>query len=218
VVTVWHAVRQPPDDKWDYLKTGAWVYWIFHNVMVLKHQFNEIFRSVIQGWSHGVLRRKFVVLLSEAQQVHSELDTVLELPHGADGDQEGNAKIILLQRELNEAGNAVLCESGAGLRGLFGQKSHHHSLVLVFGEPLSWRWLILFRASAWSTGLLVPTFYDQCACEAWVHLADALQRAYAALDQRRQEADSWALRLKQLQAASEADSSSCLASALTPQL
>merc|ERR1712194_629154 len=55
-------------------------------------------------------------------------------------------------------------------------------LMLLFGEPPSWRWLLPFQPGG-SGDPLSPHLYDAAMCKKWASVATAMQRAQMILEQ-----------------------------------
>jgi len=127
---------------------------------------------VMTGWRSRVLNLKLVQFQSLAIDMGVELPWRRRgLPSKNDSQLQRAFADIIMPRTVYPSGPFLEPgQLGVGTMELFGS---------VFGEPLSWRWLLPFCPGG-AGDPLRPRGFSQAACERWLALADAVAGGAAA--------------------------------------
>jgi len=129
------------------------------------HHFRKLFQKFKRGWPTLVLTAKFEGLAKYAAGLLQAISELKGLPP----DDPTLLKMVQALQDIQKPK-----AEGGGLRGILDTNLHWtENFVVIFGEPIGWRWFLPLRAGG--TGdPLSPQFFNQQACEAWARLPEAI--------------------------------------------
>jgi len=159
--------------------TGVLAY--FLNLLVRNIQI--VWQKTKSGWYSHVLLKKFELVLLHALKLKKRLELHQHQQQSLEADDGSSA--VLLQ-ELQQACAGVVDPATQLVRGLSGGCGHLALVEGVFGESLSWRWLVPLRPGG-SGDSLKDICFDEDACAAWATLAVVLSR-HEQIERRQAEA------------------------------
>mmetsp|Transcript_76626 Transcript_76626/g.135190 ORF Transcript_76626/g.135190 Transcript_76626/m.135190 type:complete len:533 (+) Transcript_76626:35-1633(+) len=171
-------------DPYDFLSIWEIVpVFMFGGMMLLyfklaNHHFTQLWNKFKRGWPTLVLTTKFQGLAQTAGFLLQRVSDLKGLPR--------NHHILLnLIKALQDIQRPK--ELGAGLRGILEAKGDwRQNFVVIFGEPVGWRWFLPLRSGGTGNPLSPQTF-DEKACEAWARLPKAMEDAEMLLQHCRQQ-------------------------------
>merc|ERR1712032_885702 len=130
-----------------------------------------VWQKTKSGWYSHVLLKKFELVLLHAFKLKERLESNQQQLQLVKADSGSSA---LLLQDLQEACMGVVNPSTGLVLGLSGGCGHRALVEVVFGEPLSWRWLLPLRGG--SGDPLKYISFDEEACAGWARLAVVLAR------------------------------------------
>ncbi|CAK0897392.1 unnamed protein product [Prorocentrum cordatum] len=186
----------PPAGNWAWARFAAFVAFM---LMFLQHAVSYFMYSVrkviqllaasatiapwrITGWHSMVTWEKFrAVVIEYTDQAMSRIKSQQRIishaqltdPQAFLEARAANGALHVYIQELQRCRDRLLNADGT-LRGLFSAGDPVSSLSAIFGEPLSWRWILPLRPRM-SGDPFTPGSYDEDACAAWEALADCLE-------------------------------------------
>lgn len=117
------------------------------------------------GWPSLVLLSKYEGICEYTEWMITQRMAALKVP------TEGMQNLFLAFKRVKRR--------TGGIRGILAANNFQSSLEHVFGESLSWRWLLPLQSGG-SGDPLRPSVFDANACEAWAALAIELEKECAA--------------------------------------
>jgi len=192
VFTIYHAVAVGlPDTRYGWGAAALWLGYVVSLGMLLRQHLTMALLRIAPGWPSQVLMHKFKALNRDAKLLVAELSEAQRLLHG--GDPQRMVAQAMIEK-IKRAGGQVTRGGGGrlgnSLRGPFRAENFRGSLVLVFGDPVMWHWLLPFVPGG-SGDPLRPVSYCKDACEAWANLGDVVEGGHQVLAKIHQASREW---------------------------